>query len=77
MVHIHFFASFHFLHFPITTQIDLAVLLENRFPPVRVRGRGDFILYIIFFALEVQGSQTNKNIASWILAMGGIPAPIF
>ena len=35
--------------------MDLAVLLENRFPPVRVRGRGDFIFYFIVFGLEVQG----------------------
>ena len=29
--------------------MDLAVLLENRFPPVRVRGRGDFIFDFICF----------------------------
>ena len=38
-------------------KMDLAVLLENRLTSVRVRGRGDFIFYFIFFALEVRGSQ--------------------
>ena len=57
--------------------MDLAVLLENRFPPVRVRGRGNFILYFILFCLEVQGSQKKYNIVWRIPAAGGVPAPIF
>ena len=36
---------------------NLVVLLENWFPPVWVRGRGDFIFHFILFALEVQESQ--------------------
>ena len=56
--------------------MDLAVLLENGFPPVRVRGRGDFIFYFIVFALEVQGSK-RKNIDWRIPAAGGVPAPFF
>ena len=57
MIYIHFFASFYFLHFRIKKNMDLAVLLENRFPPVRVRGRGDFIFDFMLFALDVQGSK--------------------
>ena len=57
--------------------MDLAVLLENRFPPVRVRGRGDFILYFINFALEVQGSQKNKISIGGFRPRAGYPHPFF
>ena len=63
MIYIHlfftfyFFVAFHFLHFRHNKKNDLDVLLENRLTSVRVRGRGDFIFYFIFFALEVQGSK--------------------
>ncbi len=56
--------------------MDLVVLPENRFPLVRVRGRGDSILYFIFVALEVQGSE-KKNIDWRIPAAGGGTRTLF
>ena len=38
-------------------KMDLAVLPENCFPRVRVRGGGDFIFILFLFALDPQGSQ--------------------
>ena len=59
-------------------KMDLGVLAENRFPPVRVwGGGGDFIFYFIFVRLG--GPWVSKKIKYRLadFGRGGVPAPFF
>ena len=47
------------------------------FPASSGAGGGDSIFYLIFFALEVQGSQKKRKYRLVDSGCGGVPAPFF